>query len=71
MGHYSATRVGEAGSALSGGERQRVSIARVLLKRAPLLLIGEAPSALDAENEAAVAAELTDDPTPRTWTAAR
>jgi len=61
-----AARVGEAGTTLSGGERQRVSIARALLKPAPLLLVDEATSALDTENETAVAAALTDDPTPRT-----
>lgn len=60
------TRVGEAGTTLSGGERQRVSIARALLKPAPVLLVDEATSALDTENEAAVAAALTGDPTPRT-----
>ncbi|MBL7495738.1 ABC transporter ATP-binding protein [Frankia sp. CNm7] len=53
------TRVGEAGVALSGGERQRVSIARALLKPAPVLLLDEATSALDTENEAAVAAAIT------------
>ncbi|MGV0633401.1 ABC transporter ATP-binding protein [Mycolicibacillus trivialis] len=58
--------VGEAGSALSGGERQRVSIARALLKPAPVLLVDEATSALDTENEAAVVAALTADPRPRT-----
>ena len=60
------TIVGEAGSALSGGERQRVSIARALLKPAPILLVDEATSALDTENEAAVVDALTADPQPRT-----
>ncbi|HIV58369.1 MAG TPA: ABC transporter ATP-binding protein/permease [Candidatus Stackebrandtia faecavium] len=53
--------VGEAGVALSGGERQRVSIARALLKPAPVLLIDEATSALDTENESAVVAALSGD----------
>ncbi|MFD9845715.1 ABC transporter ATP-binding protein [Streptomyces parvus] len=48
------TRVGEAGTALSGGERQRVSIARALLKDAPIVLLDEATAALDPENEAYV-----------------
>lgn len=60
------TIVGEAGSALSGGERQRVSIARALLKAAPVLLVDEATSALDAENEAAVVDALAADPRSRT-----
>lgn len=60
------TIVGEGGSALSGGERQRVSIARALLKPAPILLVDEATSALDTENEAAVVDALTLDPRSRT-----
>ncbi|GAA4208488.1 ABC transporter ATP-binding protein [Streptosporangium oxazolinicum] len=60
------TAVGEAGATLSGGERQRVSIARALLKPAPILLVDEATSALDTENEAAVVRALADDRIPRT-----
>ncbi|UCA52408.1 ABC transporter ATP-binding protein/permease [Streptomyces sp. WA6-1-16] len=48
------TRVGEGGTSLSGGERQRVSIARALLKDAPIVLLDEATAALDPENEAYV-----------------
>ncbi|GGC66002.1 ABC transporter ATP-binding protein [Chelatococcus reniformis] len=51
--------VGEGGGALSGGERQRVSIARALLKQAPILLLDEATSGLDTLNEAAVATALS------------
>ncbi len=60
------TAVGEAGAALSGGERQRVSIARALLKPAPVLLVDEATSALDTENEAAIVAALSAELRPRT-----
>lgn len=49
-----ATHVGEGGALLSGGERQRVSIARALLKDAPIVLLDEVTSALDPVNEAAV-----------------
>lgn len=45
------TRVGESGGTLSGGERQRVSIARALLKNAPIVLLDEATAAVDIESE--------------------
>ena len=53
-----ATRVGPAGGRLSGGERQRVSLARAILKDAPILLLDEATSALDSESERLVQAAL-------------
>lgn len=45
------TDIGENGSKLSGGERQRISIARALLKDAPIVLLDEATASLDVENE--------------------
>ena len=52
------SRVGERGVKLSGGQRQRISIARVLLKDAPILILDEATSALDSEVEAEIQAQL-------------
>lgn len=48
------TYIGENGAELSGGERQRISIARALLKDAPIVLLDEATASLDAENETIV-----------------
>lgn len=54
-----ATPIGENGALLSGGERQRISIARAILKDAPIVLLDEATASLDVENESAVQQALS------------
>jgi len=53
------TQIGENGARLSGGERQRISIARALLKDAPIVLLDEATASLDVENETKVQGALS------------
>ncbi len=50
--------VGERGLKVSGGEKQRIAIARVLLKRSPILIFDEATSALDSQSEKAILTAL-------------
>jgi ATP-binding cassette subfamily B protein len=54
------TVIGENGSTLSGGERQRISIARALLKDAPIVLLDEATASLDPENETQIQAAISE-----------
>ena len=54
------TVIGENGETLSGGERQRISIARALLKDAPIVLLDEATASLDVENETKIQAGISE-----------
>ena len=54
------TLIGENGESLSGGERQRISIARALLKDAPVILLDEATASLDVENETLIQAGISE-----------
>jgi ATP-binding cassette subfamily B protein len=54
------TLIGENGARLSGGERQRISIARAILKDAPIILLDEATASLDAENESKIQSALSE-----------
>lgn len=54
------TIVGEGGASLSGGERQRISIARALLKNAPIVVLDEATASIDPENEQLIQQALTE-----------
>ena len=57
--HGYDTLVGTAGGSLSGGERQRITIARAMLKNAPIVILDEATAAMDPENEAEIQRALS------------
>lgn len=60
LSHGYNTTIGENGERLSGGERQRISIARAILKDAPIILLDEATASLDVENETKIQRALSE-----------
>ena len=54
------TVIGEGGASLSGGEQQRISIARCILKDAPIVILDEATASIDADNESYIQAAISE-----------
>lgn len=54
------TIIGEGGASLSGGEQQRISIARCILKDAPIVILDEATASVDADNESQIQATISE-----------